>query len=603
MIQAFLYDNANNILSSIDIPIENKLSYILCEQDSQCLIGYDNESSKFRVFLNYISSNVGELNLIKNIDNIGTLTDVLDYQIYKSTNGEKIFFLYAIKMEFLDKNKVVFFSLGINGKTNEIILNKVFDDDYYIESDDQIDIQFNFRELNNEVKINAVIVKNNNFYFYDLFEEVLLTSEINEEKPLEIYNVEIKLNEVDSKVYEKVITSNVNFIPFLFRYSDHLNLIILNSKGEIVGSYKIEKEIKNIKKVLLDVLNDGGTNISIYYLKDNESTYDLYKLSISFSTTDLVNEIHKLDTELKIDLGDNNGKIAIRNHNPMYRNPISEHKFLYKPINFDSKSIETNDGNVVIDTFDDNEINPDQYYENEAEIRNELYGLKRDQLKEIISNKFMTNLDALVSNNKVTKYDSTRFKENVMAQEFNRDKLGLVVTSTVDTENLKNRNTYSISDPNPSVRDNIAIEIDGINTNTSNEEMDFFISQIANINNLKLNEFNRIIFPFLQTSFSSFGSISIANTDLTFIYDDFKDYMTITKTDCNSKGFVNDTINSLIEYIQEKYKKVGVNIERNQIVKFISNYFESEDKGRNIISLKEKDSVYNKIARNEEILY
>ena len=55
MIQAFLYDNYNNIISNLELPIENKLSYILYEPLLAYTIGYDKTLSKYVLKVTWFS--------------------------------------------------------------------------------------------------------------------------------------------------------------------------------------------------------------------------------------------------------------------------------------------------------------------------------------------------------------------------------------------------------------------------------------------------------------------------------------------------------------------------------------------------------------------
>ena len=599
MIQAYLYDNDYNTLQTIELPIDYKLEYILCNHTKRILVGYNSTTRKFVAYKRYDSQDYVSEIASGDIYNI-SVKDMLDYNIFSNEAENKIIFIYS----FINEDNKVQIAYFIFDNSYNLIESKLFDDNFIVNDTDIINIKTTFREPDDsgtkKEVIDALISVNDKFYIYNLNESKLINSHDNIEGFTNNFQfINIKTSKTEENVYDEVMRINNNVIPLIFIHSNYSVLIFLNNYGETIGTFYINKIFNNIKNVIMEQSEQGGIDICIYYDDDGSLFVD----TVNISSSNIYEDIFRLDTEIIVTPGSENSNkkniIAIRSHNFTMNTPTSQQIFLSKDIDVEQSTVvaKDDDREITVDKIDDGKVGSDQYYEDEPTIRRELYGEDASVLKEVISNPYLTNVDAFDNNSKIDKYDPTRYKETVIAQQFEKDNLGSIIVAKSDEATQLGRNTYEVTNGEVDGVKNIAVTISGKNTNVATDDNENYIIQGVGDKGIKLNEITNVVLPFIKLTFRKFRNVNIQDREMSLIFNKFNNYVTISENDRDGKVFKNELINNIVEFLYDElnYDSDKVIIEKSQLYKYIGQYFETDTNGKDILALGTSDEVYKYI--------
>jgi len=562
MIQGYIYDKAKRTKQPIYIPSENKFSNLCVNLDYGFVAGLDN--NRIRIFNNYRSDSGDEIELTSNIE----ISDVKTFKTFV-LNGF-LYFVYLIDVGEI-KNKIYIVSLNIN--KNLSVTEKI------------IDIEKCEKNLIYVATDNTIIfsINENNINYYSILENRNYSIEFNKNNVIDlnsICRVDTKkyIDEENSEMYSKYKIKSEEIPLFFGKYSENKSILFfINTKKSIIYKQFILNESYNkIKSCTIDYDNDLCVTFNIF----NTVLNKVVKTHFTFDSTKK-NNVNLLDTDIIIDAGVNISedecvKVNMKTYSPSYYGTDNEVKIYSKPINVDKQISNVLDSNEQIETnsVDNLNVKSEVTFANGDNIYKESFDNIDDIFNIIENSKSFNSLDDFGDDQDVDAFSENTYKENLIVQEFSKDKIATTISSV--KQNDEKRNIHEVS-YNFDKNNNITTTIDGVNSNTTDNEYKNNVVQINTLD-IPMNEFNDIIFPFINIAFKKFGSMSYSREDLDIIYSLYMKNVKFYKrektlSENTNYKFGNVKINYIISSIVDKMNGEGKNVSDDEVARFVGEFF------------------------------
>jgi predicted glycosyl hydrolase (DUF1957 family) len=110
---------------------------------------------------------------------------------------------------------------------------------------------------------------------------------------------------------------------------------------------------------------------------------------------------------------------------------------------------------------------------------------------------------------------------------------------------------------------------------------------------MKINEFTKIVMPFVSLAFSKFVNITLQDRELSLVFNRFSNYASIVETTRNSginSDFKNQRIEEIVEFLYNELTRRSPDskVYKEQIIAYIHEYFDIDS--HDIIDTSNKES-------------